>query len=189
MPNPFVIAEDLALKTYLAGMTVSDEKNMGRTVQVWFGYPDVEIRDQKFPFVTIDLLDIVPANDRQIQGRIADSDYQGTIAASGSLIYTYDVPVAYDIVYQITSHSRHPRHDRALLIQLLQKFPSKYGKLAVPNQLNTETAYRSMFLDGYTKPNWLLHSKESRVIHLDYNTERYCNLMEQILVELIQVYF
>ncbi len=151
MPNPFVIAEDLALKTYLAGMTVSDEKNMGRPVQVWFGYPDVEIRDQKFPFVTIDLLDIVPANDRQIQGRLSDADYQGTIAASGSLIYTYDVPVAYDIVYQVTSHSRHPRHDRALLIQLLQKFPSKYGKLAVPNQLGTETAYRSMFLDGYTK--------------------------------------
>ena len=78
MPNPFVIAEDLALKTYLAGMTVSDEKNMGRPVQVWFGYPDVEIRDQKFPFVTIDLLDIVPANDRQIQGRLSDADYQGT---------------------------------------------------------------------------------------------------------------
>jgi len=115
MPNPFVIAEDLALKTYLAGMTVSDEKNMGRPVQVWFGYPDVEIRDQKFPFVTIDLLDIVPANDRQIQGRLSDADYQGTIAASGSLIYTYDVPVAYDIVYQVTSHSRSPQ------LQLLMK--------------------------------------------------------------------
>ena len=151
MPNPFIIAEDLALKTYLAGMTVSDEKNMGRVVQVWFGYPDVEIREQKFPFVTIDLIDILPANDRQIQGRLYDSDYQGTIAPNGDDSYGYDIPVAYDLIYQVTSHSRHPRHDRALAIQLLQKFPSKYGKLAVPNQLETETAYRSMFLDGFTK--------------------------------------
>ena len=35
--------------------------------------------------------------------------------------------------------------------QLLNKFPSKFGKLAVPNQLGTETAYRSMFLDGFVK--------------------------------------
>jgi hypothetical protein len=151
MSNPFVIAEDLSLKTYLQGMTVVDEKNAGRAVQVWFGYPDVELRDQKFPFVTIDLIDVIPANDRQIQGRISDSDRQGTILPNGSLSYKYEIPVAYDLVYQITSYARHPRQDRALVIQLLQKFPSKFGKLAVPNQLNTETAYRSMFLDGFTK--------------------------------------
>jgi len=49
----FALAEDAAIKTYLSGMTVSDEKSASRPVGVWFGYPDVELRQQIFPFVTI----------------------------------------------------------------------------------------------------------------------------------------
>jgi hypothetical protein len=149
--NPFIVAEDLALKTHLASMTVSDEKSTTRPVKIWFGYPDVEVRSQEFPFVTIDLVDIVPANDRQHQGRFVDTDYRGTIAPVTGRSYEYEVPVAYDLIYQITAYTRHPRHDRALMFQLMNKFPSKYGKLAVPNQLGTQTGYRSMFLDGFVK--------------------------------------
>jgi hypothetical protein len=151
MGNPFIIAEDAALKAHLAGMTVSDEKNAARPIKVWFGYPDVEVRAQEFPFVTIDLIDINPANDRQNSGVMYDSDYKGTITPTTGSSYKYDIPVAYDLVYQVTSYARHPRHDRALMFQLLNKFPSKFGKLAVPNQLGTETGYRSMFLDGFVK--------------------------------------
>jgi hypothetical protein len=151
MGNPFIIAEDAALKTHLAGMTVSDEKNAARQVKVWFGYPDVEVRAQEFPFVTIDLIDINPANDRQNSGIMYDIDYNGTVTPTTGRLYKYDIPVAYDLVYQVTSYARHPRHDRALMMQLLNKFPSKFGKLAVPNQLGTETGYRSMFLDGFVK--------------------------------------
>jgi len=151
MGNPFIIAEDLALKTLLQGMTVSDEKNASRQVKVWFGYPDVEVRTQEFPFVTIDLIDMIPANERQTSGMLTDNDYRGTIAPISGRTYSYEIPVAFDLVYQITTYARNPRHDRAIIHQLTTKFPSKYGKLAVPNQLGTETAYRSMFLDGYTK--------------------------------------
>lgn len=151
MGNPFVIAEDNALKLHCQGMTVSDEKSASRQVKVWFGYPDVEVRDQAFPFVTIDLVDIVPANDRQHQGRFVDTDNRGTVAPVAGRSYSYEVPVAYDLVYQITTYTRHPRHDRAVIYQLMNKFPSKYGKLAVPNELGTETSYRSMFLDGFVK--------------------------------------
>ena len=151
MGEPFVIAEDNALKTFLQGMTVKDDKNQNRQVKVWFGYPDVEIRDQSFPFVTIDLIDIVPGNDRQTYGYMRDTDYRGTIAPVAGYEYTYLTPVAYDLVYQVTSYSRHPRHDRALIFQLMNKFPSKYGYLIVPNQLGTEDSSRSMFLDGFVK--------------------------------------
>jgi len=151
MGNPFIIAEDLAIKTLLGGMTVSDEKNPSRQVKVWFGYPDVEVRSQEFPFVTVDLIDIVPANDRQFSGRLSDNDYRGTIAPANNRVYTYDEPIAYDLVYQVTSYSRHPRHDRALMFQLMNKFPSKYGFLRVPNELGTEQSSRSMFLDGFVK--------------------------------------
>ena len=151
MGNPFIIAEDAALKAHLAGMTVSDEKSNARQVKVWFGYPDVEVRAQEFPFVTIDLIDINPANDRQNSGVMYDSDYNGTLPLATTGYYKYTIPVAYDLVYQITSYARHPRHDRALMMQLLNKFPSKFGKLAVPNYIGTETGYRSMFLDGFVK--------------------------------------
>lgn len=148
MGNPFVIAEDLALKTHLQGITVSDEKVANRQVKVWFGYPDIEIREQTYPFITIDLLDITPALNRQHQGILYDNDYRGT---SQPGLYSYDYPAAYDISYQITTHARHPRHDRALMFELHKRFPSIYGYLRVPNELGTEFSYRSTFLDGFVK--------------------------------------
>jgi len=151
MGNPFIIAEDLALKTLLGGITVTDDANSDRPVKVWFGYPDVEIRDQSFPYITIDLIDIMAGTDRQTYGIIRDTDYQGTIAPQDGIVYEYETPIAYDLIYQVTSYARHPRHDRSLMYTLLNKFPSKYGYLNVPNQLGTETASLSMMLDGFTK--------------------------------------
>jgi hypothetical protein len=147
----FLLAEDAALKAWLQGMTVGDDKSASRPVKAFFGYPDVEIRDQSFPFVTIDLIDILQANDRQTQGRLYDSDYRGTTAPVAGISYSYEIPVAYDLTYQITTYTRHPRHDRAVIFQMLNRFPSKYGKLPVPNELGTETVNRSMFLDGFIK--------------------------------------
>lgn len=149
--NPFIIAEDLALKTLLSGVTVSDDKQATRPVKTWFGYPDVEVRDQAFPYITIDLIDIMAASERQTYGYLVDNDYQGTIAPQAGVSYQYQIPVAYDLVYQVTTFARNPRHDRALMYQLYNKFPSKYGYLLVPNQLGTETSSRSMFLDGFVK--------------------------------------
>lgn len=161
MGSPFIIAEDEAIKNYLQGMVVADEKSAAnngptgpiktRPVKVWFGYPDVEARAQEFPFVTIDLIDVVPANDRQVQGKLHDGDYRGTITAVPGLAYEYDYPIAYDLIYQLTTYARHPRHDRAILFQMWNKFPSKYGVLPVSNQLGTEYSKRSMFVDGYAK--------------------------------------
>jgi len=118
---------------------------------VWFGYPDVDVRAQEFPFVTIDLIDMIPANDRQTSGQLVDNDYRGTVAPISGKTYRYEIPVAFDLIYQITTYARHPRHDRAIMHQLTHKFPSKYGGLLVPNELGTETSRRHMFLDGFAK--------------------------------------
>lgn len=153
----FLLAEDQALKTYLSGMTVSDEKSTPRSVGVWFGFPDVEIRSQSFPFVTIDFMGMDPAYYRQSSGHLYDADYMGTTAytvdANGNpaVWYDYEVPVAYDLTYQITSYSRHPRHDRAIIYQLNEKFPAMRGHLPVPNDLGTSTAYRHMFMERMYK--------------------------------------
>jgi hypothetical protein len=147
----FIIAEDDALKTYLSGITVSDEKSPTRSVSVWFGYPDVEIREQKFPFITIDLVDVRYAANRQHSGYYYDSDHQGTQTPVSGKLYGYEMPIAYDLIYQVTSYARHPRHDRALAFQLMTKFPATHGHLPVLNDLGTSTAYRHMFLDSFLK--------------------------------------
>ena len=147
----FLLAEDEALKGYLQGMTVADEADPERPVRVWFGYPDIELRAQQFPFITIDVIDIRQAFERQTSGFVYDEDFQGTTPAQGGLYYKYDVPIAYDIEYQVTSYSRHPRHDRQIVFQMTHKFPGKWGYLPVPNELGTHTAYRHMFLESFVK--------------------------------------
>lgn len=147
----FILAEDAALKSHLSGITVSDEKNPTRPVKVWFGYPDVEVRTQEFPFITIDLVDIRHALDRQHSGQYYDSDRQGTQEPQGNKYYGYEVPVAYDLLYQVSTYSRHPRHDRAIAFQLLNKFPAMRGYLEVPNALGTSTSVRHMFMDDFIK--------------------------------------
>jgi hypothetical protein len=185
MGNPFIIAEDAALKTLVAGMQVSDDVNASRVVKVWYGYPDVEIRTQDFPFVTIDLIDISAANDRQTSGILTDTDYQGTIAPTANTSYSYETPVAYDLVYQVTSYSRHPRHDRALMYQLLNKFPSKYGWLDVPNQLGTHTISRSMFLDGFVKRDTVDGETGNRRLLRNVLTVRVISQMSPIVANAI----
>jgi hypothetical protein len=147
----FVLSEDAALKTMLQGITVSDDNNSSRPVRVWYGYPDIEIRDQNFPFITIDLIDIIAGNDRQTWGYLKDTDALGTQATVTDSSYVYHVPAAYDIIYQVTTYSRHPRHDRAIIQQLFNLFPSKYAYLNVPVDTNAYGTSRSMFLDGFVK--------------------------------------
>jgi hypothetical protein len=151
MSDPFILAEDRAMKNLLVGLTVSDEKNPSRPVKVWYGYPDVEVRDQTYPYIIIDLIDISPANDRQHSGFLYDSDYRGTQLPQQGKTYKYEYPVAYDLLYQVSTFTRHPRHDRALAYDMLNIFPSKYGHLEVPNQLGTESSFRHMFLEGFAK--------------------------------------
>lgn len=148
----FILSEDNALKTLLTGIVVADEKNATRPVGVWFANPDLESRAQSYPYITIELLDFDPATYRQHSGLFQDNDVQGTIAPSGNISYTYEIPIAWDLMYQITTYSRHPRHDRAIIAHLLNRvFISKRGYLAVPNDLGTQTSYRHLILEEFTK--------------------------------------
>jgi hypothetical protein len=152
----FILSEDEALKAHLSGITVIDEKAGGpatpRQVKVWFGTPDVELRDVTFPYLTIDLMDVRLAPERQMSGVIYDRDRAGTVAGTDNEVYSYEYPMTYDLVYQVSSFARHPRHDRAIISQLMQnKIPSKYGKLGIRNDADTETTYRHMFLDEFLK--------------------------------------
>lgn len=147
----FLLTEDAALKAHLSGITIVDEKGGTRAVQVWFGTPDVELREQKFPFITIDLMDIRIASERQHSGVIYDRDRYGT-ATPGSQVYSYEYPATYDLVYQVSTWARHPRQDREIISQIMsKKFPNRYGKLGLVADVGNEVSYRHMFLDEYLK--------------------------------------
>lgn len=148
----FLVSEDEALKQKLKGIIVSDEKNASREVQVWFAKPDIESKNQSYPYITVELLDSNWAGYRQHSGQIVDTDAQGTVAPVGRKTYTYEMPVAWDLVYQVTSYARHPRHDRLILAHLLNRvFPSRRGFLAIYNDLGTEVGYRHLILEEFTK--------------------------------------
>lgn len=148
----FLYAEDKALKTLLQGIQVQDTKDSTRPVKVWFGYPDVELKAQEYPFMVIDLFDIQPANDRQASGFWIDNTNRGTQSPASNGRYTYYAPVVYDLYYQVSTFARHPRHDRTIIFEMLnRKIPGKYGHLIIPQANGNGFVARHMFLEGFVK--------------------------------------
>jgi len=148
----FLLREEQALKTFLAGITVQDSKSQARPMKVWFNQPDVEIQAQTYPYALIDLVDIVQSNERQVGGdTIYDYDLNGSVVETGA-VYSYEQPILYDLFYQITTFSRHPRHDREILLQMMKyKTPGKWGFLPVSNVDGSAVQYKHMFLEGFAK--------------------------------------
>jgi hypothetical protein len=135
----FILSEDEALRTKLQGMTVSDQKSDGqevpRQVGVWFGQPDQELRNQAFPYVTIDMVDIQRDTEREMRGLVQPDYLRPDGLDEETEDFVVDIPIPVYIDYQITTYSRHPRHDRAILAQLLtQKFPLRFGYLEIPEK-------------------------------------------------------
>lgn len=148
----FLLAEDEALKNLMRGIYVADEKNNAREVGVWFANPDVESRQQSYPYLTIELLNVEWANFRQQAGRWIDTDSQGTVQPVNGQVHAYEMPVPWTLTYQITSYARHPRHDRRIMAHLLSNdFVAQRGFIAVQNDLGTESSYRHLVLEGFTK--------------------------------------
>jgi hypothetical protein len=124
------LTEDKALRDLLKGMTVNDQRGdqegVARPVGVWFGMPDQEIRDQSYPYVTIDMIDISEARDRAMRGYIEIDYLKPTLGANKG--YEIEMPVPINLDYQITTYSRNPRHDRQILTQLLYtRLPFRFG--------------------------------------------------------------
>lgn len=140
----FIISEDEALRDLLKGMTVSDNQEATRPVGVWFGQPDPEIRQQNFPFVTIDLIDVRPAADRMMSAQqVSPWYFEPESLSIGEDDYdswsTY-MPIPIDLDYQITTFARQPRHDRQIMAQIFSnRLPFKFGALVCKERLTDST--------------------------------------------------
>lgn len=129
---PVIINEDNALKKLLTGLTVSDAGNASRPVGVWFGQPDVQIRQQSYPYITVDLIGINEAKERLHSG-IVELNYVPE-GVDPDINYTVQYPIPVNLMYQITTYARQPRHDRQIMAQLFGPFrlPFRFGMIAIP---------------------------------------------------------
>lgn len=153
----FLLSEDAALRNLLTGMTVTDQKSDAggtatRNVGVWFGQPDEQIRQQEYPYITIDMVDIAEAFERSMRGKVKPVYYSDPAkAADGTTDYNSDVnnweidmPIPVNIDYQVTTYARQPRHDREMLAELMfSRLPLRMGAI----ELDDNTVRRLDVLD------------------------------------------
>lgn len=130
----FLIAEDEALRELLKGMSVSDDKSESRSVGVWFGQPDQEIRQQSYPFVTIDMIDVAEGTERVMNAeKVKPWYFEPESLTLGNTTYNdwgmYQ-PIPINIDYQVTTFARQPRHDRQIVSQIVgTRLPFRFGSL------------------------------------------------------------
>jgi hypothetical protein len=139
----FLLSEDEALRNLLKDMVVTDQKSVTeagpqRKVKVYFGQPDQELRDQTYPYITIDMIDINEGTDRAMRGKAKPSYLSDPVTGpDGTSSYDPEAqdweihwPIPVNIDYQITTYSRQPRHDREILAQILyKKIPMRFAVL------------------------------------------------------------
>lgn len=129
----FLLSEDEAMKSWLTGMTVADSSDSARPVKVWFRLPEQEQRDVTYPFVSIDLIDINEAPERNHRGRLRVDrlEYVPEGLSAGVDYQTIDYPIPFDLDYQVSTFSRSARHDRALQAQMWKRFLGRFGAVPV----------------------------------------------------------
>jgi hypothetical protein len=155
----FLLAEDEAIKKRLTGLTVTDDRDASRDVQVFFRYPEGET-ERHYPFITIEMIDLIHARNRQHSelelnyyntagGASAPANWQKAPNAltywpsessnfsqfanknSFPILSTNEfVPI--DLVYQISTYTRTALHDRQMTSLMLRKvFPFRRGSIHV----------------------------------------------------------
>lgn len=129
----FLLSEDKALRELIQGVEVSDQKADNslspRQVGVWFGQPDQELRNQNYPYVTIQMIDVARDTTREMRG-LTSAEYLRNDTVDENEEFITDRPIPVNIDYQITTYSRHPRHDRELLAKILyDRLPFRFGTL------------------------------------------------------------
>ena len=155
----FLLSEDEAIRNLLKGLVVTDQKATGegtpRNVGVWFGQPDQELTAQKYPYITIDMIDIAEDFARSMRGRVKPVYISNPATIDGTAEFdpetqNWDInfPIPVNIDYQITTYARQPRHDRELLAQLLYtRLPLRFGTLDTGANTATGTTRRLDMLD------------------------------------------
>lgn len=134
----FVLAEESALKAKVSGLKVTYPKDID--VDVWFGWPNKEIREVTYPFIVLNLADVVKADYREHSGgrfelSYLPHNYEGDPENPHLAPVAQEWPTPYDIFHFVTVVSLDPRHDRELTYKLLgdrARLPMRWAHLHIP---------------------------------------------------------
>lgn len=194
----FLLAEDEALKLRFSNLTVSDDRNASRPVQVFFRYPEGET-EKHYPFITIESVGINHARDRQ------HSETYLYTNSTGANQLTYwpstaeevtDAPnkdfmrvnefIPMDLLYQVTTYTRSAYHDRQLTSQILTTVsPYRFNSINVA----ADDTSRRLDLLGWS-PSDLLDQEagyRKRIFRKVYTLRMSAELPSEALVGLKQV--
>jgi hypothetical protein len=146
MKTGFLLAEDEAIKLRFSNITVSDDRDGSRNVQVFFRYPEGET-ERTYPFITIELIDIMHAKNRQHSevtlnthraGHPNNLSYWPSVSSasapniSGNDLYSTTEFTPVDLLYQVSTFTRSALHDRQLASQMLTTVvPFRYGSILI----------------------------------------------------------
>jgi hypothetical protein len=184
---PFIINEDEALKTLLQGITVSDAGNPARPVGVYYGQPDKDIRQQVYPYITLDLVGIREDTERAHRGVVnltyTPEGYIPNLNEDDSINQPIEFPIPVDLIYQVSTWSRQPRHDRQIMAKLFApgRLPFRFGQLPVPQ----DGTNRRLDMLGFSKRDTTEGGK--RLFSNVYNIRISAELFTQQLVDVYQV--
>lgn len=184
---PFIINEDEALKTLLQGITVSDSGNPARPVGVYYGQPDKDIRQQIYPYITLDLVGVREDTERAHRGVVnlayAPEGYTPNRDPDGSINQPIEFPIPVDLIYQVSTWSRQPRHDRQIMAKLFApgRLPFRFGQLPVPQ----DGTNRRLDMLGFSKRDTTEGGK--RLFSNVYNIRISAELFTQQLTGVYQV--
>lgn len=135
--NRFILAEETALKAKFEGLQVTSPKVID--VDVWFRWPNKEIREVRYPFIAIDLADVSKSDRREHSGGPFElfyepHNYEATYDPEVGARVADEWPVPYDLIYTVTVVTLDPRHDRELKFKLLgdrNRIPHRWAHLQV----------------------------------------------------------
>ena len=149
MKTGFLLAEDEAIKLRFTGCSVSDDRDGSRPVDVFFRYPESET-ERKYPFITIELIDVLHATDRQHSDTLIYSgnaggwsdnpaffNYWPSVSASvtGGSTTTFKTTMDFipvDLLYQVSTYCRTALHDRQLTSRFLSHVvPFRYNSIHI----------------------------------------------------------
>jgi hypothetical protein len=132
---PFVLDEDAALKAKLSNFTLINYAGGTKAIPVWYRFPDQEVVTRSFPHIAIDLTDITfdPERAHRAPGFNLTYDTETATPLTGATLVADDMPLPWNLIYQIACYSRQPTHDREMLLMMYQMFPEMYGSLDMSN--------------------------------------------------------
>jgi hypothetical protein len=180
---PSLLNEDAALKALLTGMTVSDSGNAARPVGVWYGQPDPQIRQQSYPYITIDLIGVSEATERNHVGIVTLPYTPEGYDPETSFETQYPIPV--DLMYQVTTFARQPRHDRQIISQLFGplRLPLRFGMIAIPE----DGTVRRLDMLGFSKRDFT--ETDKRLFSNVYTVSISAEFLRENLNQIYQVLY